>query len=278
MTEAEKALLEGNTSESLEARKFADWDYAWKDQSPLNQSSLNLVWGTAHKYISDRYGALADVYPSTKQIAKQLMLPTAHAVWKKRMQDKKFPRVTPLEQRWRKPCPSCAFQEVLEKPSKACAAPDCQKHAPEEAPPPEHVRVCNPATGCHMVSGPALQKRDALKDQVLKGQEAGIADPLGVYDELGDHLQPAAMVLGARHEDHSYGENWGEPISDFLMGNWDGQSGRLANKHDTKPAEKDLPVKFPRYFPHTKGVWSGTKEDEEGGDDEDEDEEEEAEE
>jgi len=25
--------------------------------------------------------------------------------------------------------------------------------------------------------------------QVLKGQEAGVADPLGVYDELGDHLQ-----------------------------------------------------------------------------------------
>jgi hypothetical protein len=89
--------------------------------------------------------------------------------------------------------------------------------------------------------------------------------------------QPAAMVLGARHEDHSYGENWGEPISDFLMGNWDAQSGRLANAHDTKPTEKDLPVKFPRYFPHTKGVWSGAKEAEEGGEDEDEDEDEEAE-
>jgi hypothetical protein len=134
--------------------------------------------------------------------------------------------------------------------------------------PPEHVRVCNPATGCHMVQGPALQKRDALKDQVLKGQEAGIADPFGVYGELGDHLQPAALVLGARHEDHSYGEHWGEPLSDYLMGNWDAQSGRLANEHDTKAAEKDEPIKYKRYFPHPKGVWSGPKEDEDEGDEE----------
>lgn len=169
--------------------------------------------------------------------------------------------------------------QVLEKPSKPCAAPDCQVAAPEDAaPPPEHVRVCNPASGCRMVQGPALQKRDALKDQVLKGQEAGVADPFGVYDELGDHLQPAAMVLGARHEDHSYGDNWGEPISDFLMGDWDAQSGRLANGHDSKAEERDEPVKYKRYFPHTKGTWSGVKEEEDDGGEGDEDEEEDAEE
>ena len=125
------------------------------------------------------------------------------------------------------------------------------------------MRVCNPATGCTLVKGPALRTRDALKDQILKGQEAGEADPFGVFDELGDHQQPAALVLGARHEDHSYGDNWGEPISDFLMGNWDLHRGRTANAHDTKQSEVDKPIKYPRYFPHTKGVWSGPKEEEE---------------
>jgi len=163
--------------------------------------------------------------------------------------------------RWR------VLEQVLEKPGVPCAAPDCQSLAPEQPTPPEHVRVCDPVTGCHMVKGPALRPRDDLADQVLKGQDSGEADPLGIFDELGDHRQPAAAVLGARHEDHSYRQKWGEPISDFLMGGWDLQQGRTANAHETKEHEKDEPLKYPRYFPHTKGVWSGAKPPEVGGDD-----------
>lgn len=32
-------------------------------------------------------------------------------------------------------------------------------------------------------------------------------------------------MLGARHEDHSFGEKWGEPFSDFLNGDWDLRGG-----------------------------------------------------
>jgi len=266
MTEAEKALLAGHSIEAKEARKFADMNFAFKGH-PLTNSSLDMVWGTGHNYLSDRYGALVDVYPSTKHVWKQMVQPTSHEVFVKRMQDKRFPRITHLVQRWRKPCHECDWKQVLEKPGVPCAAPDCQSLAPEQPTPPEHVRVCDPVTGCHMVKGPALRPRDDLADQVLKGQDSGEADPLGIFDELGDHRQPAAAVLGARHEDHSYRQKWGEPISDFLMGGWDLQQGRTANAHETKEHEKDEPLKYPRYFPHTKGVWSGAKPPEVGGDD-----------
>jgi len=192
-----------------------------------------------------------------RELRKQLLEPTSHQVLLKRMQDKQFPRITKLVQRWRKSCHECELRGVLEKASKECNAPDCRTRAPVEATPPEHVRVCNPATGCYFVKGPKLQSRDALKDQVLKGQQAGRADPFGLYSELGDHVQAASVVLGARHEDHSYGLQSGEPISDFLMSNWDLHSG-LVNQHDTKPLLLDLPLSYPRY-PHTKGVWSGPK-------------------
>jgi len=258
MTAAEHELLSGNSTESYEARKFADNNFAFGAESPLNETSLNMVWGTGHRYLSDRYGALVDVYPSTKQLMKQLVQPTLHEVWLKRMQDKQFPRVTKLVQRWRNNCPGCELRAVLEKSTKMCKAPDCQSRAPVEPTPPEHVKVCNPAAGCYFVKGPKLRSRDALKDQVLKGQEAGMADPLGLYGELGDHRVPASLVLGARHEDHNYGEKWGEPISDFLMSNWDVHSG-LANEHDTTAIERDQPLEFPRYYPHTKGVSSGPK-------------------
>ena len=152
MSKADKAILSGNTTDAVEARKFADWNFAMGNaKSPLDESSINLMWGTGHKYLSNHYGALVDAYPSTKEVMKQLLQPNEHAVWNKRMQDKRFPRITHLIQRWRKHCPACEYKEVLENPDAPCEAPDCQLVAPLEAPPPEHVRVCNPLTGCHVV-------------------------------------------------------------------------------------------------------------------------------
>ena len=203
MSKADKELLSGNSTEAMEARKFADWNFAMgTDKSPLDKSSLDLVWGTGHNYLSERYGALVDRYPSTKEVYKQLLQPNSQHVWKKRMEDKRFPRITHLVQRWRKHCPACEFKEVLESPSTSCEAPDCQDFAPKAAQGPEKVRVCSPGTGCHFVEGPALRPKDSLQDQVLKGQEAGEADPFGVFNELGDSREPANAVLGARHEDH----------------------------------------------------------------------------
>lgn len=69
MTAAEHELLSGNSTESYEARKFADNNFAFGAESPLNETSLNMVWGTGHRYLSDRYGALVDVYPSTKSVS-----------------------------------------------------------------------------------------------------------------------------------------------------------------------------------------------------------------
>ena len=51
-----------------------------------------------------------------------------------------------------------------------------------------------------------------------------------------------------------------------------------ANEHETKALEMDAPLQHPRYYPHTKGVWSGPKDGEEKGGEEDGEEEEEEEE
>ena len=267
-TPAEQAELAGDTPEAKEARKFADWDYAFGNKSPLDKESKRLVWGAGNKYLADKYGALVDLYPSKQAVAKQLAPPTTHAVLRHRMQDKGFPRVTHLVQRWRKPCSNCEFKEVLEKPSTECAAPDCQENAPEEpAPKVQHVRVCNPGSGCHVVDIP-VHSRDALKDQILKGQAQGIADPFGVVSEFEDEREPASAVLGARHEDNNYGHKTGEPLSDLLTGSWDGQNGVAGPEGPRVDAEKDEPVAFHHYGPHTKGTWSGAEgeeEEEEGG-------------
>ena len=90
-----------------------------------------------------------------------------------------------MVQRWRKGCPECDFREVLEKQSKACAAPSCQEVAPEEVTPPKYIRICNVAD-CKVVKGPSLRARDALKDQILKGQIHGIADPFGLAGLVED--------------------------------------------------------------------------------------------
>ena len=46
-----------------------------------------------------------------------------------------------------------------------------------------------------------------------------------------------------------------------------------ANEHDTKTQEMDAPLHHPRYYPHTKGVWSGAKDGEEDEEDEEDGEE-----
>ena len=90
-----------------------------------------------------------------------------------------------MVQRWRKGCPECDFRAVLEKQSKACAAPSCQEVAPEEVTPPKYIRICNVAD-CKVVKGPSLRARDALKDQILKGEIHGIADPFGLAGLVED--------------------------------------------------------------------------------------------
>jgi hypothetical protein len=63
MSKADKDILSGNTRDAVEARKFADWDYAMGNaKSPLEESNINLLFGTAHKYLDDHYGGLGDAY------------------------------------------------------------------------------------------------------------------------------------------------------------------------------------------------------------------------
>jgi hypothetical protein len=98
VSNAEAQLLLGNTTESYELRKFADCNFAFAKESPLNRSTLDLVWGKGHHYLSDRYGAMVDVYPSTTQVYEQLVHPNSKWVQLARYQDKQFPRITPLVQ------------------------------------------------------------------------------------------------------------------------------------------------------------------------------------
>ena len=61
-----------------------------------------------------------------------------------------------------------------------------------------------------------------MEREGTRGSSRGVCYYITDFFFLG---QPAAAVLGARHEDHSFGEKWGEPFSDFLNGDWDLRGG-----------------------------------------------------
>lgn len=174
--------------------KYANADDAFGKRSPLDPTMRKVLYGNSDAYQSNKYGALSDVMPSTRQYKRQVSPGRGSS-------RKRDPLAQNLKQRWRpfpKGCTGsrCDWRPVLEDADKKCNKNECSEvckgnSCGKKADP---VEVCGPL-GCTKET-PKDEADDPLVDQMEKGGLGTRAVPLLLPFALLS--RPASCPCGLR--------------------------------------------------------------------------------
>jgi hypothetical protein len=211
--------------------KYANDNFQFGKNSPLKKKYRRLVNGLSDRYMDDKFGFPADVYPSTKQYRSQVSPPVTPSRLAAMAARRRDPWESPkLKQRWRKTDPDCrgplcVWKPLLEAADKECEKEDCSDacKGDECGEAKDPVEVCG-GLGCEEAT-PSSEAADPLAKQLSEGALDGHADPFGFADALDDKQEPAegaALDLGLRSH---FRTNGGEPVGDSVVRGWDMHNG-----------------------------------------------------